>query len=149
MIVSDSMVSIEHKDIWYPAKKLGRGPGLIAGASGHGGDCARFLEWASNGFKPKEEPKWRDTTTDDQVLALIVKPDGIYCWSPGDPGPEKVEADFYACGSGGKAAHVAMMLGKTPIEAVELAIQVDLWSGPPLQVLHLHEKSPAATERKQ
>ena len=137
MLVSDSMVSIAHKDIWYPAAKLVRGPGLIAGASGDGGDCTRFLKWAAGGFKAKEEPKWKDTATEDQILALVVREDGIYAWSVGDPEPERVEADFFAVGSGGKAARVAMMLGKTAEEAVELACQVDLWSAPPLQVLKL------------
>lgn len=149
MVVSDSMVSVAHKDLWYPTRKLVRGPGLVAGASGHGGDCARFLEWAAGGFKSKEEPKWRDTTTDDQVIAIVVKADGIYCWSIGDPEPEKIEADFFAVGSGGKAAHAAMLLGKSPQEAVELACRVDLWSAPPLQVLYLNEKHPSTTERKQ
>ncbi len=130
------MVSLAHKDIWYPAKKLVRGPALVAGACGHGGDCTRFLEWAASGFKGKP-PKMEDTSTDDQVLALIVKEDGIYAWSVGDPAPERIEAEFFACGSGGKPARVAMMLGKTPEEAVEIACQVDLWSAPPLQVLKL------------
>ena len=140
MIVSDSMVSVAHKDLWYPAKKLVRGPGLIAGASGHGGDCSRFLEWAAAGMKGKP-PKMDDTTTDDQVFALVVKEDGIYAWSVGDPEPEKIEAEFFAVGSGGKAARVAMMLGKDPVEACQLACEVDLWSAPPLQVLHLKDKA--------
>jgi hypothetical protein len=141
VIVSDSMVSVAHKDIWYPATKLVRGPGLVAGAAGDGGDCSRFLKWAAGGFKPKEVPKWLDTSTDDQIIALIVREDGLYAYSVGDPEPERIEAEFFAIGSGGKAARVAMMLGKTPQEAVEIACQVDLWSALPLQVLSLKDHS--------
>jgi hypothetical protein len=139
MIVSDSMVSIPHKDLWYPAKKLIRGPGLIAGASGDGGDCSRFLEWAAAGFKGRV-PQWKDKTSDDQVLALVVKADGIYAWSVGDPEPEKIEAECFACGTGGKAARIAMKYGADPIQAVKDAIEVDLWSGGEIQVLRLHDK---------
>lgn len=140
MIVSDSMVSIAHRDLWYPAVKLVRGPGLVAGASGDGGDCSRFLRWAAGGFK-NAPPKWQDTTTDEQVLALVVKEDGIYAWSLGDPEPERIEADYFAVGSGGKAAHVAMQYGADPIQAVKDAIAVDLWSGGKIQVLRLTEKA--------
>lgn len=143
-IVSDSQVSLAHKGIWYPAAKLIRGPGLVAGASGDGGDCTRFLRWAAGGCKPKDEPKWRDTTSEDQVLAILVKEDGIYAFSVGDPEPELIDADYFAIGSGGKAARVAMMLGKTPEEAVEIACQVDLWSGGKIQVLTLKETAERA-----
>ena len=139
MIVSDSKVSLAHKGIWYPASKLIRGPGLVAGASGDGGDCTRFLKWAAGGCKPKDEPKWRDTTSEDQVLALVLKEDGIYAFSVGDPEPELVDADFFAIGSGGKAARVAMKYGADPIQALHDAIEVDLWSGGKVQVLHLKE----------
>lgn len=139
LIVSDSMVSIAHKDIWYPATKLVRGPGLIAGASGDGGDCTRFLQWAANGFRGAV-PKFSDTTTEDQVLALVVKKDGIYAWSVGDPEPEKVNADYFAVGSGGKAARIAMKYGADPIQALRDAIEVDLWSGGEIQTLRLIEE---------
>ena len=138
LIVSDSMVSVAHKDIWYPARKLVRGPGLVAGASGHGGDCSRFLEWAAAGFKGRM-PKWEDKSSDDQVLALVVKSDGIYAWSVGDPEPERIEAEFFACGSGGKAARIAMKYGADPVQAVRDAIEVDLWSGGEIQTLRLKE----------
>lgn len=138
MIVSDSMVSVAHKDIWYPAVKLVRGPGLVAGASGDGGDCTRFLKWAASGFKGAV-PKWRDTAGEDQVFALVLKEDGIYAWSVGDPEPERIEAEFFAVGSGGKSARVAMKYGADPIQAVRDAIAVDLWSGGEVQVLKLKE----------
>jgi len=138
MIVSDSMVSFAHKGIWYPAIKLVRGPGLVAGASGDGSDCSRFLKWAANGMKGPI-PKWTDTTSDDQVLALVLKEDGIYAWSVGDPEPERIEADYFAVGSGGKPARIAMKYGADPIQAVRDAMTVDLFSGGEIQILKLKE----------
>jgi len=136
MMASDSMVSLEHKGIWYPAIKLVRGPGLIAGASGDGADSFRFLKWAAIGMKGPI-PKWTDTTSDDQILALVLKEDGIYCFSAGDSEPERIEADYFAVGSGSKAANIAMKYGADPVQAVRDAMLVDLFTGGEVQVLKL------------
>lgn len=140
MMVSDSKCTIPHKGISYPTVKIVRHKGNIIGAAGDGGDCTRFLNWAKAEFKGTE-PKWGSGTTtgtEDAVVALVLNEKGIHIWSYGDPEPERIEADFYAIGSGGKAARMAMLLGKTPIEAAELACQVDeMYSGLPLQILKL------------
>lgn len=140
MMVSDSKCSVEHKGIDYPTIKIVKAGGQIFGAAGDGGDCTRFLKWASGGFKLGQEPKWSTTTTtgtEDAVIGLVLNDKGIHIWSYGDPEPEKIESEFYAIGSGGKAARVAMLLGQTPEEAVNLAIAVDPFSGGPLQIIHL------------
>lgn len=140
MMVSDSKVTVEHKWITYPATKMIRAGNRIAGASGHGGDCTRFLEWARKDFKGAA-PKWHEAQgSEDSVLGIVLDAEGIYIYSPGDPEPERVNADFFAVGSGGKAARAAMKLGLDPIKAVELACEVDdFYSGPPLQILKLDE----------
>ena len=136
-MASDSKVSLAHKGFSYPAIKIMKGPNIVVGAAGDGGDCSRFLKWALGGFKGAE-PKWKDTTTEDMVVGLVLRPEGISIWSIGDPEPELVQGDFFAIGSGGKAARAAIMRGATPEEAVEIAFQVDdLNTGPPLQVLEL------------
>ena len=141
MMVADSKVTLEHKGTTYPATKIVRAGSRIVGASGHGGDCTRFLEWAKKDFKG-QPPKWHEAQgSEDSVLGLVLDADGIYIYSPGDPEPEKVNAEFWAVGSGGKPARAAMMLGCDPIKAVEIACAVDdFYSGPPLQIIHLKEK---------
>lgn len=141
MMVSDSKVTLEHKGTTYPATKIVRAGNRIVGASGHGGDCTRFLEWAKKDFKG-QPPKWHEAQgSEDSVLGLVLDADGIYIYSPGDPEPEKVNAEFWAVGSGGKPARAAMKLGLDPIKAVELACEIDdFYSGLPLQVLKLSEK---------
>jgi ATP-dependent protease HslVU (ClpYQ) peptidase subunit len=140
VMVADSKVTVEHKGITYPATKIVRAGSRIVGASGHGGDCTRFLEWARKDFKGAA-PKWHEPQgSEDSVLGLVLDSDGIYIYSPGDPEPEKVNAEFFAVGSGGKAARAAMKLGLDPVKAVELACEVDdFYSGLPIQVLRLKE----------
>lgn len=138
MMVSDSRVTVESKGDAYPAVKIVRKSGMLIGAAGHGGDCTRFIKWAGGKFQDKE-PKWHDQT-DDHVVGIIVKDDGIFVWEPGDPEPERVEADAWAIGSGGKSARAAMLMGADPVKAVEVACQVDIYSAPPIQVLRLNEK---------
>ena len=140
-MVSDSKATISSADLVYPATKIFRAKGMVVGACGDNGDCTRFIEWAQGGFKGKPEFTFKKDDEEDSIIGLVLKEDGIYIFCPSYPAPEKVNAEFFAIGSGGSAALVAMHLGKTPEEAVELACKVDeLNSGLPLQVLKLEGK---------
>lgn len=136
-MVTDSKVSIG-AGISYPTKKAVKCGDMVVGAAGHSGDCTRFIEWAQEGFKPKNKPKF-EATGDDTIDGLVVKKDGIYYFCPSYPAPERIEAEFFAVGSGGKAARVAMLMGATPVQAVELACQVDDYTGPPVTVYTLED----------
>jgi ATP-dependent protease HslVU (ClpYQ) peptidase subunit len=137
IMVADSKVTIG-KGISYPTTKIVKINGsMIAGAAGHAGDCSRFLEWATDDFKPKSKPKFEDFSSDGMIDALVLKKDGIYFYSPGYPSLEKINAEFYAIGSGGKPARAALLMGADPVKAAELACQVDDYSGLPLLVLEL------------
>ena len=136
MMASDSRVSVGG-GTFYPTDKIVKLKRMIVGACGHGGDCSRFLEWAARDFKDPV-PKWTCKANDEEsIFCLVLKADGLYVFVQSDPEPEKINAEYYAIGSGGKAARVAMRLGKDPREAVELACEVDGYSGPPVQVLEL------------
>jgi ATP-dependent protease HslVU (ClpYQ) peptidase subunit len=136
IMVADSKVSIG-SGLSYPAIKIIKINGFLAGACGDGGDCSRFLEWAKEEFKPKSKPKFNFVQGDNQIDCLVVKKDGIYFYAPSYPDLEKIEAEFYAIGSGSKAARAAMIMGADPIKAVEVAIAVDDYSGLPLQILEI------------
>lgn len=141
VMVSDSKVTLEHKGIDYPAVKIIKKAGMLIGAAGHSGDCTRFMKWAASKFQDKE-PKWAEEEgNEDSIIGIVLKDDGVYVWSQGDPEPEKVEADRFAVGSGGKAARAAMLMGATPEQAVEIACKVDPYSALPLQVLKLKNGS--------
>lgn len=136
IMVADSKVTIG-KGISYPTTKIIKAHGVIAGAAGDAGDCSRFLEWAKDEFKSKSKPKFQVMQGDDLIDALVIMSSGIYFYSPGYPDLEKINADFYAIGSGGKPARAAMMLGATPLQAAEIAASCDDYSGPPFMVLEL------------
>jgi ATP-dependent protease HslVU (ClpYQ) peptidase subunit len=143
-MVADSKVTVG-QGTSYRAMKIVRVRKMIVGACGHGGDCSRFLDWAQRDFKAPA-PKWKcDPDDDESVLALILKSDGLYAYTQTDPEPEKMNEDFFAIGSGGKAARAAMLMGADPVKAVELSCQVDDNSGLPLQILYLDEKKKDAT----
>lgn len=142
-MASDQRVSVGQGTSYNATKvvavKSGKGR-ILVGACGHGGDCSRFLDWAQREFR-SPTPKWTCEPSDEESLfAMILKQDGIYLFVQTDPEPEKSNEPFYAIGSGGKAARIAMMLGKNPKEAVELACQVDDNSGGPVEVFHLSPK---------
>ena len=135
-MVSDSKVTIG-KGYSYPTTKIVKTKGMLVGAAGLSGDCSRLLEWANDEFKAKSKAKFEATLEEDKVDALIVKDDGIYYFCTDYSFPEKINADFYGIGSGSKAARAAMIMGATPEQAVEVACQVDDFSGLPIQILTL------------
>ncbi len=121
----------------YHTSKIVKTRRMIVGAAGDGSDCARMLEWAQRDFSAPP-PNWRqEPGSDDSVWALILKADGLYIMTQVDEQPEKINETCFAIGSGGLAARVAMKLGKSPVEAVELAGEVDEYTGGPYDVLSL------------
>lgn len=144
-MASDSKVSVGF-GVSYKAVKIVRVKRMVVGACGNGGDCSRLLEWAERDFKAPA-PAWVEADgSEDAVWALVLKADGLYFFTQTDPEPERMDEPHFAIGSGGKAARVALLLGKTPEEAVELACQVDGSSGLPVQVLHLKDQLKKGTQ---
>lgn len=59
---------------------------------------------------------------------LVLRPDGLYEFDVYCHG-ERVDEEFYAAGSGAKAALAALHCGKSAIEAVRIACRIDPYSG--------------------
>lgn len=139
-IAGDRMVIDESKGTWYPAFKVRRIKGAVIGAAGHSGDCVRFMDWAEAGYPEKKRPKFEEEPgAEDAVQLLVVNAAGIHLMDTGDPYPELVAKDFYAIGSGGKAAMSALYIGKTLLEAMDAAWYCDPYTRPPFDVLPLKE----------
>lgn len=137
-MVADSKTTIPSADLVYPSTKIFRAKGAIVGACGDNGDCVRFIQWAQDNFKGRPEFTFQKDSDEDSIVGLMLNKEGIHIFAPSYPAPELINADFFAIGSGADAATVAMLLGKTPEEAVELACKVDEQnSGLPLQVIKL------------
>lgn len=142
MMVADVKVTDDEGDCpTYFATKITRFLGGIAGACGDAGNCLRFLEWARKDFE-QPEPKFIEGK-DAKFVGLILNAKGLHIFYPGLPTAEKLvgaDAQFYAIGSGGELARLAMHLGKHPVDAVKLACRYDEASGGRIQVLKLKGK---------
>jgi ATP-dependent protease HslVU (ClpYQ) peptidase subunit len=137
-IAGDSMVILEAKSMQYPTIKVRKIKGKLFGAAGDGGDCTRFLDWAETGFNEKKRPKFSTQAgTEHEAILLVVDEEGIKFMSTTDPYPEIVAMDFYAIGSGGKAAWGALYAGATLDQAMEIASAVDPYTRAPFTILTL------------
>lgn len=139
-LAGDRMVWDEGRGAWYPAMKVKRLKNMVVGAAGDSSDCMRFLDWAEEDFNQKKKPKFDCADTDEAATILIVKAEGIFIMSCSDPYPEFVAADYYAIGSGGKAALGALYSGKSLEEAMSIAHAIDPYTRPPFDFLPLKEK---------
>ncbi len=134
-LAGDSMVSMEGKGLWYPARKIRRVKGGIVGAAGEAGDCVRLVDWAEQGFNEKKRPKFQTAAGDeDEAILILLNAEGIHMMSTTDPYPELIAKDFYAIGSGGKAAYAALYAGKTLLDAMDIAHAIDPYTRPPFDV---------------
>lgn len=127
VVVSDGRVTSDFIDA-DDAVKIFVINGEIVGARG---DCdlgEAYLDWLRGGRKSKSFPEMPEEWESDFFEALHVSKNGVFYVCGRNLKPIKISAPA-AIGSGGTLARAAMLLGKTPLEAVEFAIQHDPHSG--------------------
>lgn len=116
-------------------KIIRRADGWLAGAAGRTPRCEAFKAWFLGGAEPTVRPSVPAGSREDDLDALVLSPDGklfrldheynLYrCACPFSIG-ESVAASM---------AFAAMALGKTPAEAVALAIEHTIYVGGPVQI---------------
>jgi hypothetical protein len=95
-------------------------------------DALKFLEWFNEGADLNATPDYEENTFD----ALELNHSGLYAW---DRGLRRVPVlnPYYAIGSGAQAALGALFMGATPVQAIEAASQIDLFTSGPVQQLNL------------
>jgi hypothetical protein len=132
------------------AQKIVRLPdGGVAGGCGLWCAAYAVLKFLADGGTEDDDPKTLPNPADCQVL--IARPDGSL-WVieerfPAYPLLDKVAA----IGCGADAAHMAMTLGLSPVEAVGKVINQDILCGGNVQSMEVeptHEYSGAKTHRK-
>lgn len=125
-LAADKKASAEYTTPWMVTKifkvtvRLGPGKPAVPGLAGTIGTCdvaAELLAWYRKGAKPGAFPK--SAREYDGSLVVIHK-GGILQYT-GGPFPMQLEDAQCAWGSGGDLARLAMHLGKTAKESVELA----------------------------
>lgn len=104
---------------------------------GWGGDAAlgrAMQQWVRDGMKVESFPGKQRT---DPGSLLLIMPSGEIRHYGSEPYPMIIEDKRYCVGSGGEYADVAMYLGKTAHEAVEIACVFDPNCGNGIDTLEL------------
>lgn len=120
----------------------------VSGGIAKGLSAARFLEskpklpWDDKSFDPSKTPDLGDETQ----LMFFMKDGRTFIVEQN--GWIESKAPFWAMGSGSQAALVAMECGADAEVAVELAIQFDHLSGPPVNTLSLADIPERPKRRK-
>ncbi len=106
--------------------KIFRAAGMLVGASGDHAVALQLLRWHRDGADPKEFPK---AAEGDSVSLLVIHPGNrVWLYTSGPVAAEFHDRHF-AIGSGRDFAIAAMHLGKTAVEAVEIACLFDNYCG--------------------
>ena len=114
----------------YRTRKLYRVRGALLGVSGSIGEMLMAVEWYRRGADLDNRPVGLDGSM------LVLDQNGMFRYES-NCYPIPVFDLFAASGSGADVALAAMRLGKTPGEAVALACEIDLHTGPPVTVERL------------
>lgn len=94
----------------------------LVGSAGDTANIFKFLEWYRRGGERPE------VDGDKSFEVVILSKKGIYIFV-NSTYPMRLGDAIYATGSGAMAAKAAMLCGKTPEEAVAIAIKCDKNSG--------------------
>ena len=106
--------------------------GGYAAASGHAGAGALMFRWLDQGAAVDDYP-----LTDPELCTVIVITEDGQVLQYDGPLPVKLDAPFYAIGSGRDFALAALHLGKSAKEAVEVASELDQSTGNGIDVVML------------
>ncbi len=108
--------------------KIERVKGALVGMSGDHGVAAEMLKWFTSGGEFPAKAR------DDIATLMVVDHIGVCLYTTG-PEPMRVLDNHMAIGSGRDYALMAMHLGKTAKEAVELACLFEINCGNGVDVL--------------
>lgn len=129
-------------DTHFPSQKVWVLPGMIVGVAGSGRAMSRTLQWMIDGM-----PKTKPEIEKGNCMLLVLNRDGIFvvdetCFM------EPVKRGFHAVGTGSGPALAAMMCGKSPSEAAEIACQIDPSSGGPVRIYKLSDAPPRPRNKR-
>ena len=126
VMACDSRLAVGDRHYICNDKVVRIGDALV-GAAGTANDIAKFITW----FEDKGEmPKVED------IDALVLDARGLWHYV-NDCYGTRVIGGCWASGTGGQAAHAAMLCGKTPEEAIRIAMKCDINTGGPVRVYNL------------
>jgi ATP-dependent protease HslVU (ClpYQ) peptidase subunit len=138
-LAADSLVVSREGARMGRVRKIFRIGPLLVAISGALGDGASFVAWVTGGM----QGRWRAEHQEDGFHALLVDAEGLVTQVSATGQTYRIEAEFFARGSGYEFALGAMDMGASAAEAIEVACRYDVYSDGPVQALEL-EPMPAA-----
>ena len=114
--------------------KVVKGRGVLVGYCGD-----LIAAWSGAMYLAGEVQDRPITTREDDVMFLIYRDGELYLADAEFREVPLKPMKYYAIGSGGQAAMVAMHMGATAGEAIKMAIRVDDGSGGPVKEYRLNE----------
>ena len=111
----------------FPTEKIYRYKGDLLGVAGDDKSIDKFLTWYMGSRKQPLKPE-----PDDEFDILLLNHSGIFNYGNSSL-PNRVLRPYHGIGTGWGPAHAAMMCGKTPREAIEVACEIAEGCGLPVQ----------------
>lgn len=116
--------------------KIMRRAGILAGVAGCLAHMQAFHSWFMGGMIGEPPAMKTGERTSDAIIVHDGRILGL-----GELGWDVMKANYYAIGSGAGVALGAMASGATAEQAVQAAIELDVWSGGDITVLsRVHQK---------
>lgn len=142
-IAWDSLITMgDEKYVHADCEKVIVHKGRVFALCGNAGMLKKSLiPWWENGHDPDLAP------AGDWEMAVISH-DGVRVYSSEAPHAEVNTPRVFAMGSGSMAARAALICRASPVEAVEVAAQLDKGTGGPVHSLNLAEVVKAPNKRK-
>lgn len=141
ILAADTQISLEEesfKTYQTKIKDLKDGSIIASRGSCAGADLFEFWKSATKKEWDEEYPGlvFADIIQPEHEFeSVMVTPDGKYTYYSFYGVPTDItDREFFATGSGAKAAYAAMEMGATAIQAVKIAMKYDLYSGGKVEV---------------
>jgi ATP-dependent protease HslVU (ClpYQ) peptidase subunit len=151
-MASDGQVTLGNRIDSYNQRKVFEVAGCLVGFAGRFSSALRFLAWfkdymqsvSAQNMHPEVIVSIPENLIDEDFQAVVVYPDGeTYLFEGGDRA-FKIEQP-YSIGSGADYAVAAMKAGATAEEAINIAKDLDVYSGGETFVVELAEEEPELT----
>lgn len=127
MLAGDRIVSVDGNIAGEVTKVFKRKDGCLVAYAGVAGTGAEYARWFLKGEKGKA-PSLSSITPNNGADILIIRKDKRLEWYDKD-GWHYVENDKFAMGSGAMAARAAMKMGAFADKAVQVASELDVYTG--------------------
>lgn len=120
------------------ATKIHKIDGHLVGISGSFDISIALLSWFKNG---RDDDHWPQLQHDErECTMMVVTPEGVITVYERYPLPLVFHDKFHAIGSGCDFALAAMHLGCDPVKAIEVAAELDAYTGHGVDVLRLGDE---------